>query len=123
MYFSVFLNIIFISGLIGFFKLSSSGLGGLIRVVFETTPKMPTYLVAFIVSEFEKVPTADPRISVYVRPGAVPHAQWAVRVAPMILAELEAFLGVPYALPKLDLIGIPDFEFGAMENWGLVTFR
>ena len=84
---------------------------------------MPTYLVAFIVSELEQVPTSDPRISVYVRPDAKAHAQWAAEVSPKILAELEKFTGVPYALPKLDLVGIPDFEFGAMENWGLVTFR
>lgn len=92
-------------------------------VTFDTTPPMPTYLVAFIVSELQKVPTSNPNINVYVRPDAVPHAALAADLAPKILAELESFTGVPYALPKLDLVGIPDFYFGAMENWGLVTFR
>lgn len=84
---------------------------------------MPTYLVAFVVSELKKVPTTNPNINVYVRPDAVASAALAADLAPKILAEIESFTGVKYALPKLDLVAIPDFYFGAMENWGLVTYR
>ncbi|KAJ1527772.1 hypothetical protein ONE63_007727 [Megalurothrips usitatus] len=100
-----------------------ANLGGRVLDTFQTTKPMPTYLVAFIVSELKKVPTSDPRISLYVRPDAVADAAFAAEITPRILAELEDFTGVPYALPKLDLVGIPDFYFGAMENWGLCTFR
>ncbi|XP_034249153.1 uncharacterized protein LOC117650017 [Thrips palmi] len=98
-------------------------LGDRRMVTFQTTPPMPTYLVAFIVSELKKVPTSNPNINVYVRPDAEKHAALAADLAPKILAELESFTGVPYALPKLDLVAIPDFYFGAMENWGLITYR
>ncbi len=90
---------------------------------FYTTPLMPTYLVAFIVSELQKIPTSNPMINLYVRPEVVPQASFAAEITPKILDELQKFTGVPYAMRKLDLVGIPDFYFGAMENWGLCTFR
>lgn len=92
-------------------------------VKFQTTPKMPTYLVAFIVSQLQKVPTANENINIYVRRNAVDGVSKAAEVAPKLLTALESFLGLKYPLPKLDLVSIPDFPAGAMENWGLVTFK
>lgn len=106
-----------------FFLPASPSVGNRRWVKFQTTPKMPTYLVAFIVSQLEKVPTSDPNINIYVRRNAVDGVTQAAEVAPKLLAALESFLGLKYALPKLDLVSIPDFAAGAMENWGLVTFK
>ena len=84
---------------------------------------MPTYLVAFVVSKLKKVQTADSRISIYVRDGAQAKVKKAAEVAPDLLVQMETFNGLPYPLPKLDLVSIPDFPAGAMENWGLITFK
>lgn len=84
---------------------------------------MPTYLVAFIVSKLKRVPTSNENINIYVRADAVTGVTKAAEVAPKLLAELEKFLNVKYPLPKVDLVAIPDFAAGAMENWGLVTFK
>ncbi len=84
---------------------------------------MPTYLVAFVVSKLKQVTTDDDKINIYVREGAEDGVAEARHVAPLLLQALESFTGVGYPLPKLDVVAIPDFSAGAMENWGLVTYR
>lgn len=98
-------------------------IGGRIWDDFDTTPSMPTYLVAFIVHELEKVKTAKKNVNVWVRPNAVSDAAIAALVAPQVIDAMEAFTGFALPIPKVDLIAIPTFPIGAMENWGLVTFR
>jgi tricorn protease interacting factor F2/3 len=94
------------------------------RVVFEQTPKMSTYLVFFGVGEFEFTRDAeDPRVRVATLPGMKPYATFGLEFGRKSLAFCEDYYGVPYPLPKMDLIAIPDFAFGAMENWGAITFR
>jgi tricorn protease interacting factor F2/3 len=94
------------------------------RVVFEQTPKMSTYLVFFGVGEFEFTRDAeDPRVQVATLPGMKPYAMFGLEFGRKSLAFSEAYYGIPYPLPKMDLIAIPDFAFGAMENWGAITFR
>jgi len=94
------------------------------RVKFEQTPKMSTYLVFFGVGEFEITPdTEDPRVRAVTLPGMKSYARFALAFARKTLAFSEAYYGIPYPLPKMDLIAIPDFAFGAMENWGAITFR
>ncbi|KAF9585828.1 Aminopeptidase 2 mitochondrial [Lunasporangiospora selenospora] len=99
------------------------------EVKFATTPVMSTYLVAFIVGNFEYIETVTKNLEkpvtcrVYVLPGKKEEARFALSVTPLALEYFTELFGVAYPLPKMDLITIPDFESGAMENWGLVTYR
>ncbi|XP_049639894.1 aminopeptidase N [Suncus etruscus] len=99
------------------------------RVIeFQTTPKMSTYLLAYIVSQFdsEKAETANKvQIKIWARPSAVQagHAQYALKVTGPILDFFARHYNTAYPLSKSDQIGLPDFNAGAMENWGLVTYR
>ncbi|MGD8990711.1 MAG: M1 family metallopeptidase [Desulfobacterales bacterium] len=94
------------------------------RVIFEQTPKMSTYLVFFGVGAFEFTQdTEDPRVRVATLPGMKPYAKFGLEFGRKALAFSEKYYGIPYPLPKMDLIAIPDFAFGAMENWGAITFR
>ncbi|XP_043463932.1 aminopeptidase N-like [Leptopilina heterotoma] len=88
---------------------------------FEKTPKMSTYLVAFVISDFEY--KTDSPITVWSQPALIDKAQYPLTMGKKILKEMAEYTGVVYQLPKMDQIGIPDFAAGAMENWGLVTYR
>lgn len=101
------------------FKLKSIFFSGdRILDTFETTPVMSTYLLALIVSDFEKVSDKD-IYSAWAKPNAVDQAKYAVSVISPIINYFEKALGHDYQLPKLDLASIPDFSAGAMENWGV----
>ncbi len=94
------------------------------RVLFETTPKMSTYLVFWGVGDFKRVQKAgEKRVSVLTLPGMAPHAGFGLDFGSRALAFCEKYFDIPYPFSKLDLIAIPDFAFGAMENWGAITFR
>ncbi|PFX20498.1 Endoplasmic reticulum aminopeptidase 1 [Stylophora pistillata] len=98
---------------------------GLVESHFSASVPMPTYLVAFIVCDFEYKETktkSGRKIRVWSKPDAINSVDFALDVAKRALEFYEDFFKVPYPLPKLDLIAIPDMG-GAMENWGLVTFR
>lgn len=92
--------------------------------VFETsTVEMPTYLVAFVVSEFKSLKKPINPFNIWGREELVENGYLAQNAAVEHLHTLEEFTGIEYPLPKVDLVGIPDFAMGAMENWGLITFR
>lgn len=87
---------------------------------------MSTYLVAFIVSEFQIRNSSD-TFRVIARPDAYDQTYYASEVGPKLLSQLELYLDYPYSnmteMTKMDLAALPDFSAGAMENWGLLTFR
>jgi len=94
--------------------------------VFDTTPKMSTYLLAFCVGDFEcvsGVTKGGTTVRVFAVPGKSGQCAYALDCGIRALEFYNDFFGVPYPLPKLDMIAIPDFAAGAMENWGLVTYR
>lgn len=99
---------------------------GLIEDHFDVTVKMSTYLVAFIVSDFKsvsKMTKSGVKVSVYSVPEKINQADYALDAAVTLLEFYEDYFSIPYPLPKQDLAAIPDFQSGAMENWGLTTYR
>ncbi|XP_043845494.1 aminopeptidase N [Dromiciops gliroides] len=94
---------------------------------FQTTPRMSTYLLAYIVSQFNPVEKTEGNIQIriWARPKAIAagHGAYALNVTGPILAFFAKHYNTSYPLPKSDQIGLPDFNAGAMENWGLVTYR
>ena len=99
---------------------------GRVRVTFATTMPMSTYLVAFVVGPLEVTDPVDcggVPVRVVHRPGRGDQTGFALDVAAHALEWFSAYYGLPYPSDKLDLVAIPDFAFGAMENLGCVTFR
>ncbi|KAK3341528.1 peptidase family M1-domain-containing protein [Lasiosphaeria hispida] len=95
-------------------------------VTFNKSPLMSTYLVAFIVGELNMIETNDFRVPVrvYAPPGQnIEHGRFSLNLAAKTLEFYEKVFGIEFPLPKMDQIAIPDFAQGAMENWGLVTYR
>lgn len=84
---------------------------------------MSTYLVAFAVTDFDKLTTESGNFSVWARKEAINQANYSLLVGPKILKHYEDFFQIPFPLPKIDMIALPDFSAGAMENWGLITYR
>ena len=96
-------------------------------VVFETTPRMSTYLLAFIVGRFHGKTIANSHgveITTYAPLNQpLDSVDFANEVAARSLDFYDDEFGIKYPLAKCDQVAIPDFEAGAMENWGLVTYR
>jgi len=95
-------------------------------VQFETTPPLSSYLIAVAVGPFEASPTlmsGSTAIRVYTLPGRQHLATFAREAAAESLTRLEQWFDMDHPYPKLDLLALPDFAFGAMENAGAVFFR
>ncbi len=94
-------------------------------MTFATTPKMSTYLVAFLVGDFQCSDGVSDDVP--IRACAVPEkaklTKFAVDAAAYVLHYYDTYFGIKYPMPKLDMIAIPDFEAGAMENFGCITYR
>jgi puromycin-sensitive aminopeptidase len=96
------------------------------RVTFAPTPPLSSYLVAAVVGELVATEAVTAR-SVPIRTWSVPAKRhltaFAQKAAGAVLPLLEDYFGLPYPFGKLDQVGVPDFEAGAMENAGCITFR
>ncbi|HWT82990.1 MAG TPA: M1 family metallopeptidase, partial [Candidatus Methylomirabilis sp.] len=95
-------------------------------VRFAPTIRMSTYLVAFVVGKLEgseAVRVDGTPVRIWCVPGKIRLARWAQEIAVFSFRFFQEYYGVPYPGAKLDLIAIPDFTFGAMENLGAITFR
>ncbi|MFA6006333.1 MAG: M1 family metallopeptidase [Candidatus Paceibacterota bacterium] len=100
---------------------------GLYEIVkFAPTPRMSTYLVAFIVGNFDYVEAKTKggvRVRIFATPGKKHQSEYALDTTVKILEFYTDYFGIKYPLPVLDLIAVPDFPVGAMENWGAITYR
>ncbi|XP_064412781.1 leucyl-cystinyl aminopeptidase [Latimeria chalumnae] len=97
---------------------------GLVQDEFCVSVKMSTYLVAFIVGELQNI-SKDANgtlVSVYAVPEKQDQIQYALEATVKLLEFYEKYFKINYPLQKLDLVAVPDFQAGAMENWGLITF-
>ncbi len=94
-------------------------------VRFATTPKMSSYLAALVVGDFEYIEGEQDGIPirVWATPGKKEMGKFALESAQHILAYYDHYFGIKYPYGKLDLIGLPDFSAGAMENTACITFR
>lgn len=94
---------------------------------FETTPKMSTYLLAFVIGELHSKSgkTKDGvDVTIYATPAQPAESlSFALEHSIKTIEFFNDYFGVPYPLPKSDQVALPDFSNGAMENWGLITYR
>jgi len=100
---------------------------GRVRTRFAETARISTYLVAFMVGPFEATAPATTAtgwpVRVWAPPGLAEKGLYARDAHARALEWLEAYTGIPYPYAKVDAIGLPDFEAGAMENPGAITYR
>ncbi|HEX6462275.1 MAG TPA: M1 family metallopeptidase [Candidatus Saccharimonadales bacterium] len=101
--------------------------GETLITTFETSPKMSTYLLAFVIGELQHK-EATTKDGVIVRTWATPaqpieSLAFSLDTAVKTIEFFNDYFGVKYPLPKSDHVALPDFSSGAMENWGLITYR
>lgn len=108
-------------------EVESSITGGKRKAVkFNRSPRMSSYLLAFIVGELKHLETDKFRlpIRVWMTPDQnLEDGRYSLEVAAKTLAFYEKEFDSPFPLPKMDMVAVPDFSAGAMENWGLITYR
>ncbi|XP_039422909.1 aminopeptidase Q [Corvus cornix cornix] len=94
---------------------------------FNTSLKMSTYLTAFVICDFDYVTRTERgnEIRIWARKEAVKngYVDYALNITGPIFSFLEDVLNISYPLPKTDLVALPDFGAGGMENWGLMIFQ
>ena len=97
-----------------------------LTTTFETTPIMSTYLLAFAYGAFVKkegISSGGVKVGCYATPEHIELLDFSLSIATKAIDFFEKYFGVKYPLPKLDMVALPDFSAGAMENWGLITYR
>ncbi|XP_041669258.1 glutamyl aminopeptidase [Cheilinus undulatus] len=100
--------------------------GNKLKTSFEKSVPMSTYLVCFAVHQFEyeeRISAKGIPLRIYAQPSQLKTAEYAANTTKIIFDYFEEYFNMPYSISKLDKIAIPDFGTGAMENWGLITYR
>ena len=101
--------------------------GDTLTTTFATTPRMSSYLVAFAVGDFQRATAktqSGVEVTIYATKAHRAEAlAWALEHAVKSIEFFDDYFAVPYPLPKSDHVALPDFSSGAMENWGLITYR
>lgn len=93
---------------------------------FNQSPLMPTYLIAFVISDFEvnsKRNANNILFRVFARPEQLPNTEFGLETAEKALEIFESAFETKYALNKLDQVALPVFNRGGMENYGIVFYR
>lgn len=100
---------------------------GVLVTTFDRTPRMSSYLLAFVIGELHKKTTqtkSGVEVNVWATPAQTSETlDFALDIAKRSIDFFNEYFGVPYPLPKSDHVALPDFSSGAMENWGLITYR
>lgn len=100
---------------------------GKLVTAFQTTPRMSTYLLAWVTGELHKktdTTSNGVEVNIWATPAQRPEAlDFALDHAVRSIEFFDEYFGTPYPLPKSDHVALPDFSSGAMENWGLITYR
>jgi len=104
---------------------SVSDQGGRKLWTFAPTPAMAAYLLYLGIGRFDQIEDRSGRVALRVLtpPGRAESGRYALEATKRILAAYEEYYGIPYPLPKLDLVAVAEHAFGAMENWGAISFR
>lgn len=99
--------------------------GGKKLVVFKTSPKMCTYLLYFGIGDFEYIESSSDtiRYRIATTPGKTQYAEYALDFGRKSVEYGEQYSGIPFPIDKMDQIAVSDFAFGAMENYGAITYR
>ncbi len=94
-------------------------------ISFAVTPRMSTYLLAFLVGDFQCLSGSSDGVPIRAcaTPDQVQYGAFALTAAEYVLHYYNTYFGIKYPMPKLDMIALPDFEAGAMENFGAITYR
>lgn len=95
---------------------------GMMWTIFDTTPIMSTYLVAFAVTDYVRIPNADETLNMWCRSALAPHSKFAQVVAQKARDILTEYTNSTDKVPKMDHLAVPEFTAGAMENWGLIIY-
>nr|XP_002056536.3 aminopeptidase N [Drosophila virilis] len=95
--------------------------------IFKQTEVMSTYLVAYSINDFQGYASQNQecrvKFTTWARATAIEQCRYAAKIGPSLLVYYEEMFDIEYPLPKMDQLAVPDFSAGAMENWGLITYR
>ncbi len=106
--------------------LSSSKKKDKVLTKFKSSPIMSSYLVAFVIGNFDRISSESNngiKLSVFGPMGKADQLKFGLSIFKKCLDFYQEYFNINYPLEKCDLVAIPDFASGAMENWGLITFR